>query len=254
MKKLLCLIFALLLVLPLCSFSVEKKNLVDMALLLEDNERESLEEELGAISARYSVDVVILTVGTIGDKTAKEFADDFYDYNGYADDGILLLIAISEREWAISTSGDCIDTFEAGIDFMADSMLGDLGAGEYHSAFLTFSSLCEDFLRKDAEGTPYRKGRMPGDTLPVLRFAFFSLLIGFAAAFIVTFCMKKALKSIRRAENATFYIKKGSFALTESRDIYLYCRVTKVPKDSGSGSSSRRSSSGRSHGGGSGRF
>ena len=44
---------------------------------------------------------------TGGGKTAEAYADDYYDYNGYGygenDDGLLLLVSMGEREWAITT-------------------------------------------------------------------------------------------------------------------------------------------------------
>ena len=52
---------------------------------------------------------------------------------------------------------------------------------------------------------------------------------------------------------------KGSWKLTQHRDLFLYSNVSKVrkqdpPKNSGGGSSVHRSTSGRSHGGGGGKF
>ena len=66
-----------------------------------------------------------------------------------------------------------------------------------------------------------------------------------------TATMKKALKSVAPAGYATEYIKRGSFKLTNKSDTFLFKNVTRVaiPKSS-SGSSSHRSSSGVSHGGG----
>ena len=74
-------------------------RLVDEADLLSDSEESRLLTTLDEISERQNCDVVVVTVDTIGDSTATEFADDFYDYNGYGAgenrDGILLLISMA---------------------------------------------------------------------------------------------------------------------------------------------------------------
>ena len=80
---------------------------------------------------------------------------------------------------------------------------------------------------------------------------------------IVYVCnLKSKLKSVGYSKSATSYVAPGSFKLADSRDIYLYSTVSKTarPKDTGSssgyrgGSSTHRSSSGHSHGGGGRKF
>ena len=79
-----------------------------------------------------------------------------------------------------------------------------------------------------------------------------SLAVGFVIAFIATAVMRSKLKSVRPKSGAADYVKEGSFRLTRSNDFFLYRTVSRVakPKDNGS----HRSSSGRSHGGGGGKF
>lgn len=52
--------------------------------------------------------------------------------------------------------------------------------------------------------------------------------IGFVIAVIVTVVMVRKMSTVRRARSADPYVVKNSFSLTESRDIYLYSRVTRV--------------------------
>ena len=82
---------------------------VDDANLLEDTEEAELEQILEEISMRQNCDVVIVTVDSLDGKSAMEYADDYFDYNGYGygaeKDGILFLIAMEDRDWWISTHG-----------------------------------------------------------------------------------------------------------------------------------------------------
>lgn len=82
------------------------RHLIDNADLLTGEEESNLLAKLDEISDRLSVDVAVVTEDSIGDKTPREYADDFYDYNSYKynPDGVLLLISMEERDWYITTT------------------------------------------------------------------------------------------------------------------------------------------------------
>ena len=107
------------------------------------------------------------------------------------------------------------------------------------TAFGDYADMCDEYI-KDAT------------TFDFLINLVISLAIGFVVAFIVTGSMKRKLKSVRSAAEANSYLKPGSLNVTEARDMFLFRQVTRTVKntDSGSGSSTHTSSSGRTHGGG----
>ena len=79
--------------------------LVDDAGLLTDAEFSKLEKKLAKISDSHDVDIVIVTVDSTDGEDLMDFADDFYDYNGYREDGILLLVSMDGGDWWVSTTG-----------------------------------------------------------------------------------------------------------------------------------------------------
>ena len=83
--------------------------LIDDANLLTANEYDTLLEILEDVSTRGQCEVAVVTVNSLGSKSAMAYADDFFDDNGYGygdnDDGVLLLISMGEREWHITTHG-----------------------------------------------------------------------------------------------------------------------------------------------------
>lgn len=237
-------------------------RLVDEADLLDDSQETQLLSRLDEISESQNCDVVVITVDSLEGKTATEYADDFYDFNGYGmgdgDDGILLLVSMEYRDWAISTYGFGITAFtDAGQSYITSQFLPDLGDGNYYGAFDTFASLCDRFLTQAHNGAPYDTGNLPKEPVDPL-WILGALLIGAVVAFIVLTIMKSGHKSVRKQRAAANYICRDSFHITESRDIFLYQHITRtaIPKQttSSSGSSMHRSSSGRSHGGSSGKF
>ena len=140
-------------------------RLVDGADLLTDSEETALRDKLDEISERQQVDLVIVTTDSLEGKSPMEFADDFYDYNGYgfgdSYDGVLFLISMEERDWHISTTGFGITAItDAGREYISENFLEDLSDGEYGAAFTTFAELCDAFITQAREGQPYDVGNL----------------------------------------------------------------------------------------------
>ena len=244
----------------------QKPRFVDEVGLLTEAEAGTLLALLDEISERQACDVAIAVAATLGGKTSTAYADDFFDYNGYGmgpnDDGIILIICLEERDWAISTHAFAIDAFtDSGQEYIMDKVLPDLSAGNYAAAFTTFADQCDTFLTAARDGRRYDGHYMP-DTPPLFSFASFmerliiTLPVGAVLSFIITLIMKARLKTVRFQPSARDYIRPGSFNLVASRDMFLYRTVSRTRRasDSGGGSSTHTSSSGRSHGGSSGKF
>ncbi len=245
----------LLLSLALPASAAGSNRLVDEAELLSSGERNALAATLDEVSDRWNVDVAVVTVDSLGRKSAMAYADDFYDAR-YGSSGILLLVSMEDRDWAISTAGSCIRTFtDAGLDHIADQIVPKLSDGEYYEAFSLFAELCDDFLRQGSTGNPYDSDNLPKGSFQFGITLLVCLGIGLVAALIVTGIMRGQLKSVRKQTAATNYLLPGSLQVTEARDLFLYRNVTRQLKpQSSSSSSTHRSSSGASHGGRSGKF
>lgn len=239
-----------------------KNYVIDNADLLDASQESKLSEQLKTIQKNWQFDVVILTVNSTDEKDITEYADDFFDYEGYGPDGILLLIDMGSRQWAVSTAGTGIDAFtDAGQDYIQEQFKPYLSSGKFYKAFKVFADNCNLFLKKAAKGRPYDVGYLPKEPLP-LYWIPLSVFIGMIFAFLVCQSSANSLKTVHRQPYAGSYVKKDSLKMTESRDMFLYRNVTRTRREtqkqsssSGGGKSSvHTSSSGRSHGGSSGSF
>ena len=110
MKRLMLTFLSIVLIVLLAApVFAAPSRLVDDADLLSTTEEEIIAAKLDEVSQKWSMDVVIVTVDSIGDAAPNAYADDYYDYNGYGfganHDGILLLISMEERDLTISTTG-----------------------------------------------------------------------------------------------------------------------------------------------------
>ncbi len=259
--------------------------LVDDAWLLDTSESDSLRSELEAISERLQVEVAVVTVDSLGGKSAMSYADDFYDDNGYGwgegDDCVLLLVAMDEREYHITTHGFALNALsDYALMLIEDAFLDDLSNGFYYEAFMTFAKQCELHINNALSGSPSDfEDDYYGDTSSVYYDPYYgyedpsfdvgkallvSLVIGLIAAFLIVSSMKRSMTTVRAATNAQDYVDANSLRLNRENDQFLYTRTTRVPRSNGNSSgrsggsshrsSSHRSSSGRSHGGRGGRF
>ena len=259
MKKIciLTLILALCLSLALPVMAQQSMpRLVDQADLLSDGEEAWVLSALDAVSEAHGLDVVVVTANTLGGQSPMDYADDFYDDNGYAQDGILLLVSMEDRDWWISTAGCGITVFtDAGIEYLGERFVPLLTDGDYAAAFETYAETCDTFITQAETGDPYDIYHLPKEPFDFLANLLICLVIGFVVALIATAIMKGKLKSVHAKSGAADYVKAGSMKVTHRQDLFLYREVHKreKPKDSG-GSSTHRSSSGRSHGGGGGKF
>lgn len=248
-------------------------RLADQEELLTTEEQEELLARLDEISGRQQCDVVIVTVASIEGKTATEYADDYFDYQGYGygekSDGILLLVGMKERVWAISTHGSLgISAFtDAGLDYIKEDVQFQLKLDNYAKAFRTFASLCDQFLTAAHKGKPYDVGNLPikhaSPSILIFLFPIGILIMAWKSR-----SKKRTLKSVVKKTGAISYKVPNSLHLWVDEDRITGSHVTKRKRNeesrdrggsSGSGGSSggsttHTSSSGRTHGGTSGTF
>ena len=253
------LIFSTMCVMPVFAQNEMAAYVVDDAGLLTDSEENSLNETLKEISNRQNCQVVVVTTNSLDGKSAEAYADDYYDYNGYGKDGILLLVSMEDRDYGISTCGYATEAFtDAGINYIENKFLDDLSAGNYEKAFSTYAKQCDKFLTQAKEGKAYDSSNMPHEPLSSM-WILISFVAGLVIALIIVACMISKLKSVHMQVAAGNYVKDGSVDISEMRDLYLYSNITKRarPKNdsnNGGGSSTHISSSGETHGGTSGKF
>ena len=238
-------------------------NFIDLAGLMSDDEEKDISRRLKEVSDRYGIEVVGVITDSLNGMTPQDYADDFYDLNGYPNDGFILMISIEDSDWYVSTRGKAIRYItDYGIDYMIDEMLPDLRNGDFYGAYKKYASAA-DYLLSSADGGDI----IDNNTGPGRKQEFGAANVGIGAgigaivSFITTLIMKGKMKSVRKQRYARNYIVDGSFYLNGYADQFINRSVSRSarPKDNdsssgGGGSRIHTSSSGISHGGHGGKF
>lgn len=245
-------------------------KVVDDAGLLTQQEILSLESKIAALEAEYAMDVVILTVPTLDGRTAKEYADSYYDTMGYAGDGILFLLAMNEREWYISTCGNAISLISDGeIDDLGEAALPGLKGGDYYDAFMSWLDALPQVLTAGGTEDPgsysdtasYDDIASYDDSVPIeyyvhmaLSSLIISLLIGAAVGAVVILIMRGAMNTKRKQSAASDYLDRDSYQLYVCQDLFLYSSVSRTRREPDPPSDFSGGDDGGGHGGGGGSF
>lgn len=242
----------------------EYRYIVDDAYLLSDDERDRLEEKLSALSAKYGLDFVIHTTRSTGGLSDQAYADDFYDYNGYRDDGLVLVYADDpeDRFLYISTKGEAIDLLtDYGLNLILDDIEDDIKNRNFYRGFDTFADKTEELIISGRKGDIVDVDPDAGEK-EQKRFGLgnvgISALVSAIASLITTGSMKGKMKTVSRQRYARNYVVNDSFVLTGASDMLVDKHVSRsriVHDDDhrshggGGGSTIHVSSSGSTHGG-----
>ena len=266
MKKLLCLVTTLLLAFALPTTvlaDTNSKRVVDDANLLSDSEEKALSDKINTIVEKYDFDAVVVTNTSLEGMKARDYADDFFDYNNYGigskHSGILYLFSTELGDYYLTARGYGETAFTVyGINYINDQVTPFLRDKAYYKAFDKYLDLTEQFLAEAKAGTPYDTNHKIKTTKDYLIYEGIALGVSLTLALVIVIVMAAKMNTAIKRTKAKEYVRDGSMILNEKRDVYMYSNVTKVKmqssSSSGGGSSSHTSSSGASHVGGGGRL
>lgn len=260
----------------------QERRVFDQAGLFSADEAEDLEEQIAGIMQGTNMDLVVVTTEDAQGKSARDYADDFYDEGGFGvgkdASGVLFLIDMDNREICISTAG-AMQRFltDSRIESMLDHAYDCVQQGDYAGAA---SKMVGETLSWYHKGIPGGQYTYDKDTGRISRYRSIRWYEGVLALLIAGFCGFAACQNVRREygmkqdrQRAAGYLMSyranAQFACRKQNDALIQSYVTHqvIPRSSGglkgggsggfsSGGRStvHRSSSGRSHGGGSRKF
>lgn len=248
----------------------ESEKVYDFADLLSESEESLLYNEVIKYINDFNMDMVILTISDNPKGSAKEYAEDFYDYNyfgiGNTFDGILFIIDMDTREMYILTTGSAIIMYDdERIDNILDSSYAYISREDYYNTCNSFIKKSHNYAlsgKPDSNKNLYidKDGNIDNEISYGGCFA-----ISAGISLIIILIMVNMNKLVVSKVNVHNNLVSDSLKIEKVGQtlVNTYTTSTRIASSSSSsfGSSSRsggssisRGSSGRSHGGGGRRF
>lgn len=272
MKKLFCFLTALIAAVCLLSaglttgaYDDTADAVIDEDDLFSSGEEARLSEKISRLSGQYGLDLVILTVNDLGSAYS---ADDFVDAwrESYRGEDVLILMIYNarNRDTRTYTSLGYGLGYQATGNYFFDCIPDKthiekkLSADRFYDACDEYLSLAGRFLKENARGKPFSYSHKYYSMQNMLLASAVVLAVVLIGVFCYMQLLKGRMKTARHATQARTYVKPDSFALTNSRDIFLYSHTSRIriqSQSSGSpGGSGRSVGSSGGGGGGTRRF
>ena len=218
-------------------------KIYDYAELLSESQRRDIQKRCREFVNKTGLDIAIVTLNENPKQAYKEYApsdvyiQDFYDYNDFRPDGVMLIIDQDYGRNRYYDAGLPSERYFMGsnVEIYAEQMKPLYQSGRYYDEIMWFINNVEEDYLYDI-------------SFPIIKCSIFALL--FALLFWGIHRSKYKLK--RLATSANNYKKEGSFRLTQNRTDFVKTFTTKTysPKSSGSSHSGHGSSGGGHSGGG----
>lgn len=260
----------------------------DQAGLFSETEIIQLEEKIAQCRKSTKMDVVIVSAYTDGERSAEEYADDYYDYGGFGvgkkASGVLLLYYMDGPgqpggECYISTAGTMINMLtDERIESILDDVYGNLGNRDFAGATECFLEDVKVYVKEGVESGQYTYDRDTGEIVRYHSIRLYEVAIAMVIAGILAgsvcldikkrYAMKQSSREVSNSLQAYRADCAFCFSVAGDKMINKYVRSIPIPRNTSGGSGGRghsgsssagrstihTSSSGRSHGGGGRRF
>ena len=260
----------------------------DQAGLFSETEIIQLEEKIVQCRKSTKMDVVIVSAYADGERSAEEYADDYYDYGGFGvgkkASGVLLLYYMDGPgqpggECYISTAGTMINMLtDERIESILDDVYGDLGNRDFAGATEHFLEDVKAYVKEGVESGQYTYDRDTGEIVRYHSIRLYEVAIAMVIAGILAgsvcldikkrYAMKQSSREISNSLQAYRADCAFHFSVAGDKMVNKYVRSVPIPRNTSSGSGGRghsgsssagrstihTSSSGSSHGGGGRRF
>ena len=260
----------------------------DQAGLFSETEIIQLEEKIAQCRKSTKMDVVIVSAYADGERSAEEYADDYYDYGGFGvgkkASGVLLLYYMDGPgqpggECYISTTGTMINMLtDERIESILDDVYGDLGNRDFAGATEHFLEDVKAYVKEGVESGQYTYDRDTGEIVRYHSIRLYEAAIAMVIAGILAgsvcldikkrYAMKQSSREVSNSLQAYRADCAFHFSVAGDKMVNKYVRSVPIPRNTSSGSGGRghsgsssagrstihTSSSGSSHGGGGRRF
>ena len=125
-----------------------EEKVYDFADILTKDEEDKLYKHVKNFVDGANMDYVIVTTSKNNKASASKYARDFYDYNDFSNDGILLLIDMDNRSIYMLTSGNAYNLFpDSRMKPILENVFSKIKEKKYYDACKSFTTSISQFVK-----------------------------------------------------------------------------------------------------------
>lgn len=269
------LFLAFAMLFPVASVNAQTSYVYDEADLLTEIEETELQNLAQSMQEQWNMNFLVVTTSDAEGKSAREYADDFYDVcfpEDDQEDGVCYLIDMDHREIYLSTCGIAIRYLtDQRIERVLDAAYEKIAEGDYYGTFTAFFEETEKYLSMGIPQDQYNYDTETGERdyykdsyedyerpkeLTGGEFLFALIAALAAAGITVGVIVGKYQLRFEDFHYDAYTDSRVELTMRSDRLTNTFVTHRKIPRNDGnsggggSRSSVHTSSSGRSHGGG----
>lgn len=227
---------------------------IDIADLLSYDAWKTLEDSASELSAQYGCGVYIVTLEDYSEygSSIETVIEDAYDQlelgEGDGRDGIVLMLSMSERDFATFTYGERAEyAFNSyGLKQLEESFLDNFADDDWYGGFSDYLTTCGDYLALADSGQPVRADPRGAMVLMVI--------LALVISLVICLVLKTKMKSVHKKAEANAYVTAAGLKLAQHQDLYTHTTETRTKIESKSAGSSSSFSGSSGGSGRSGKF
>lgn len=238
-------------------------KVIDDAGILSDYDETRLSSQIDEMTQQYQIDIVLMTENQRQEGTAQAEADMQYVNRGYGigegKDGILFLLDMGSREWAICTNGAAMTMFsDYDLSALGDhAASGYFSSDQYYQGFQSYLKELDKTLERNlnpqkeenelgkapapsiADGQSEADGKTeekaeetdakPKEPKGPEDYIIPALVCGLILTILYMASLKSGMKTANMQKDAQGYQRGDAATQIRKREIFLTSSITKKP-------------------------
>lgn len=196
-----------------------EEKLYDFASLITDSEKNKIVNKIEQFKKTTGMESIVVITDNLNGFSLSNYAYNFYDYNDFANDGVILVVYIDQVEPRIfmGNLGNAVTTYtDQRIKQILSYIYNDIKVGNYYSAISDYEKIINGFYvhdnNKDGEYKINKDGKFYL-SIPWAELIVLSLSLTFIIMFFLLKLMKKKEKKLdsdflkRSLDSSTLIVK-----------------------------------------------
>ena len=215
-----------------------EEKIYDFADLLTDGEEEALYKHVKHFIDKTKIDYVIVTISKNNKGSSKDYTRDFYNYNNFGNDGIILLIDRDFKGIYMTTNGRAVELFpDSRMEPILKNVFLLTKEKKFFDACKSFTTSISEFVKIGTVSDDEEVVKVSEDgtvkvskSLHLIEVSIFALV---GTAIIIGILILSS-RMVKKATSASDFLNKDTMKIIDISEMFLGSRTFKAPLSGGS--------------------